>query len=157
LPFEVEISQKEINLMVQDSGWPKESAGISFSAPEVFLRPEQIILMGTAAFEDVKLIVTVVGKPAVDESGFMNLNVTKMKVGALNVTLIARLMAQRSYSQVLSDPSINRADIRTKIVASLLNDEPFEPVFTIEDKKVRIKSIKILEGKMKIDFVPVLD
>jgi hypothetical protein len=42
-------------------------------------------------------------------------------------------------------------------VASLLNDEPFEPVFTIEDKKVRIKSIKILEGKMKIDFVPVLD
>jgi hypothetical protein len=87
----------------------------------------------------------------------MNLNVTKMKVGALNVTLIARLMAQRSYSQVLSDPSINRADIRTKIVASLLNDEPFEPVFTIEDKKVRIKSIKILEGKMKIDFVPVLD
>jgi len=156
-PFEITISENEINLMVLDSGWPKESSGVSFSAPQVFLEPEQIVLMGTASFEDVKVIVTVAGKADIDEAGLMNLKVTKFKVGALNVTLPARLIAKRNYSQALSNPSIDREDIRTKIVSSLLNDEPFEPVFVIEDKKVRISKVQVLEKKIKIDFEPALD
>jgi uncharacterized protein YpmS len=156
-PFEIQINQEEVNRMVLDSGWPKASGSISFSSPEVFLKPGQIILIGTAAFEEVKFFVTVAGRPEINESGKLNLKVTKLKVGALNVTLIARIMAQRSYSKAFSDTAINKDDTGAKILASLLNNEPFEPVFIVEDKKVRISAINILEEKIIIDFVPVID
>ena len=37
----------------------------------------------------------------------------------------------------------------------LLDGEPFEPVFEIDDEKVRISKITITQGKLTVHLVPV--
>jgi len=43
------------------------------------------------------------------------------------------------------------------MTASLLNGEPFEPVFKIEDKKVRLEKMTIKQKKLTIRLIPVFD
>jgi len=44
--------------------------------------------------------------------------------------------------------------LHTKIAASLLNDEPFSPVFSIDDKNVRIEKITVDKEKLLLRLVP---
>ena len=156
-PFDLVITQEGINDIVARSKWPKRSDGISFSAPEVLFVPGSIVLMGTASFKGVGLVVTVVAEPRVDKDGLLNLRVAKVKIGAMNITLVAKLIAKKMYAQRLATTDINIEDLRAQIATSLLNDEPFEPVFKIEDKKVQAKKITIHDEKLTIRLVPVFD
>jgi len=156
-PFDVVVSQEGINDVVARSGWPMESIGVMFSTPVVFFVPKSIMLMGVANVKGVELVVTIVLEPAIDEQGLLNLWVAKVKVGAMNVTLLARVIAKRMFSQILAETEADPGDIRTQIVASLLNEEPFDPVFPVEDKKVRVKKITITQEKLTMHLVPVFD
>jgi hypothetical protein len=152
-PFELEISEEEVNRIVADAGWPKVSEGAVFTAPQVIFTADGIILMGTATIENVDFIVTITGKPIVDEKGLLNLNISAFKVGALNVTPLARIIARKMYAQRLAEIEVNPDDLNTKVLDSLLNSKPFEPVFTIEDKKIKIVGIISEQGKTTIRFV----
>ena len=156
-PFELVVTQKGINEIIAWSKWPKESEGVRFSSPEVLFVPDGIVLMGTAVIGGVELVITIVAEPALDEDGLLNLRVAKIKIGALNVTPIARMVAKRMYAQRLETTYIDTEDLRAKIAASLLNNEAFEPVFEIEDKKVRVKKIIITEGKLTARLAPASD
>jgi len=153
-PFELTVTQEGINDIIARSKWPKQSGGFRFSAPEVLFIPGRILLMGTIAVTGVELVVTVVGEPAIDENGFLNLRVTKLKIGAMNVTPIARVIAKRMYAQRLAAADIDTEDLGAKIVASLLNNEPFEPAFEIEGKRVRMEKMIIEQKKLTIHLVP---
>ncbi len=159
-PFELVVTQNGINEIIAWSKWPKESEGIRFSAPVVFFAPESIEVMGTANMKGVDLVVTAVVEPRLDEAGLLNLRVAKVKIGAMNITPIARMIAKRMYAQRLATMPIDTEDLRTQIAASLLNDEPFEPVFDIadifenENKKLRIEKITIQEEKLILRLVP---
>ena len=155
--FSIEFSQEGISEAVLAGDWPKESAGMSFSAPQVLFKPGKIVLIGTASLQDIELVVTVAGRPVINEAGLINLNVTEFKVGAINVILIAKIIAQNSFSKELQKGEIDTSDIRAKIVASIINDEPFEVVFTVEDKKIKITGAQVLGEKIRIDFAPVFD
>ena len=156
-PFDLIVIQKGINDIIIRSKWPKESNGIAFFAPVVFFVPDRIVLMGTVAIGGVKLIVTIVAKPTLDEKGLLNLQVAKVKVGAMNITLLARTIAKKMYAHELSVKNIDPKNIGTRIAASLLDSESFEPVFKIDDKKVRVKKITIEQEKLTIHFVPVFE
>jgi len=80
--------------------------------------------------------------------------VGKVKVGAMNITPLAKMMAKKMYEQRVAAISIDTKTVQTKIAASLLNDEPFEPVFEIDDKKVRIEKITIAKEKLLLRLVP---
>ena len=43
-------------------------------------------------------------------------------------------------------------DWRTKIAASLLAEEPFEPVFPVEDKWIRLESFNIQQVRARRSF-----
>jgi hypothetical protein len=79
----------------------------------------------------------------------------------MNITPIARLMAKRMYTERLATVHVDTENLRAKIAASLLNDEPFEPVINVRDifedvdKKVRIEKITITQKKLTIRLVPV--
>jgi hypothetical protein len=160
-PFDLDIDQKGINETIARFQWPRESNGVILSAPTVFFVPENIVLMGTANIKGAELVVTVVGKPNLDEQGLLNLQVEKVKIGAMNITPVARLMAKRMYTQRLATIPIDTENLRAKIAASLLNDEPFEPVINVRDifddvdKKVRIEKVTITQKKLTIRLVPV--
>ena len=75
----------------------------------------------------------------------------------MNITPVARLIAKRMYAQRLATTYIDTEDTQAKIAASLLNDEPFEPVFEVEDKKVRVKKITIKQEKLILHLTPASD
>jgi len=154
-PFEVEVSEEGINQLVADSGWPKFSEGAVISQPQVRFAQEGIILMGTATIEGMDLVVTIRGKPAVDVNGLLNLNIDAFKVGALNMTLLARMVARQMYSEKLSELKVNPDDINIEILDSVINNEPFNAVIPIEDKRIKITGVAYEEGKLRIQFTGV--
>jgi len=159
-PFDLDIDQKGINETIARYQWPRESNGVILSAPAVFFVPDCIVFMGTASIKGAELAVTVVAKPRLDEKGLLHLHVDKVKIGAMNITPIARLMAKRMYTQRLATIPVDTENLRAKIAASLLNGEPFEPVINVKDifddvdKKVRVEKITIAQKKLTIRLVP---
>jgi hypothetical protein len=156
-PFDLVVTQAGINDIIARSNWPKNYGGMQFSTPAVFFVPEGIVLMGAVVVGGLELVVTVAGEPALDQQGLLNLRVSQVKAGAVDITFFARELAERIYRQHADAKKANRETIGTKIARSLLNDEPFEPVFKIEDKKVRVEKITIGQKKLTIRLVPVFD
>jgi hypothetical protein len=153
-PFELIVIEDAINETISQSNLPMEAEGVTFSLPVVRFVPPSVVLMGTASIKGAEFIVTIEVEPSVDQKGLMNLLVTKIKIGAMNITPLAKIIAKKMYQNRIATESIDLDDIRTKIAGSLLNDEPFEPVFRIEDKKVRLKSVTVTLGKLILHFVP---
>lgn len=149
-PFDLFVSQRGINDVISRSIWPRESEGIRLSAPEVLFVPDRIVLLGTVAVGNVKFVVTAVVEVRFNQEGLLNLRVAKVKIGAMNITPLARVVARRAYQRRLAAKDIDTRDLRAQIAASLLDDEPFDPVFEVEDKKVRAEKITITRGKLTI-------
>jgi hypothetical protein len=156
-PFNLVVTQSGINDVVAHFEWPQEFGSIRISAPMVFFTPGSIVLMGTVVMEGAEFVGTVVAEPALDAEGLLNLQVVSVKIGAVDITPLARVLAKRICRQRFAAAGIGAEDVQTQIAASLLNGEPFKPVFKIEDKKVRVEKITIEQKKLTIRFVPVFD
>jgi uncharacterized protein YpmS len=131
-----------------------ESEGVLLYAPAVLFVPGAVVLMGTADIKGVEFIITIELEPKINEQGLLNLRVAKVKVGAMNITPLAKMMAKKMYIQRINALDVDTEAVQTKIVASLLTDEPFEPVFRIDDKKVRIEKITVAKEKLLLRLVP---
>ena len=153
-PFDVIITQDGLNDIIARGNWPMESEGVLLYAPAALFIPGRLVLMGTADAKGVKFVVTIELEPKIDEEGLLNLQLAKLKVGAMNITPLAKIIAKKMYLQKISGLEIDSNTIQTKIVASLLTDEPFEPVFSIDEKKVRIEKITIENEKLLAHLVP---
>ena len=154
-PFDLTISQDGINDAIASSKWPKESEGAKILTPQVFFVPDGAVIMGSVAMKGLGFIVTVELRPAFDANGLLNLNVEQVKIGAMNITPVARIVARKMYAQQLDKTDVDTENILAKIAASLLNGEPFEPVFKVEKKKVRIEKINIMQGKLTARLIPL--
>ncbi len=153
-PFDVVITQSGLNDMIARGNWPMESEGVLLYAPAALFVPDTVVLMGTADIKGVEFIITIELEPKIDEQGLLNLQIGKVKVGAMNITPLAKMMAKKMYTQRLAAMPIDTEALQTKIAASLLNDVPFEPVFSIDDKKVRIEKITVDKEKLLLRLVP---
>ncbi|HUT28221.1 MAG TPA: hypothetical protein VMX13_00405 [Sedimentisphaerales bacterium] len=156
-PFDLPVTQEGINDIIAHSGWPRQYGETSFCEPAVLFEPDGIVLMGTVDMRGVEFVVTIVLEPQLNDMGLLNLRVGKVKVGAMNVTFPARIIAKRMYEQRVGAAPVDFRDIRTQIAASLLNDEPFEPVFKAEDKYVRLEKITLEKEKLTLRLVPISD
>ncbi len=153
-PFDLVVTQDGINEIVAGLGWPKFSEGIMLYAPAVLFVPGSVVLMITANIKDVELIITIELEPKIDEQKLLNLHVVKIKVGAVNITPLARMVGKKMYAEKLAMMNLDTEALQTKIVGSLLNEEPFDPVFRIENSKVRIEKITIRQEKLTAHLVP---
>jgi uncharacterized protein YpmS len=153
-PFEIAIDQQKINEVVALGNWPIESQGILLYAPAVLFEPGVVVLMGTADIRGVELIVTIEIQPRINDKGLLNLHVATVKVGAMNITPIAKMIARTMYAERVAVMSVDMKDFRTKIAASLLNEEAFDPVFTAEDKKARLLNVTIVKGRLTARLAP---
>jgi len=153
-PFEMVVLDQALNEALARLNWSEQSGGVTLSGPQVFFAPGRLILMGTATVEGAELVLSVEFTPQMDDQGNLNLLVDKVKVGAIPVTLAVKPIARKMYRERIESLSIDMQDLRTKVVASLLNDEPFEPVLRVEDKWVRLQSFDIADGKLTAQFVP---
>ncbi len=158
-PFDLVVTQKEINQAITGSGWPMESEGIWFSSPAVLFAPDGVILMGTANLKGAELVITIVIQPEVNDQGRLNLQVAKVKIGAMNITPLAKMIAKQMYAERLeavSPDAVDAEDWRAKIAAALLNGEPFDPVFPAEDKRVRLERVTLRQGELVLRLVPAM-
>jgi len=155
-PFDLVVTQNGINEIVAGLGWPKFSEGVMLYAPAVLFVPGSVVMMGTANVKGVELIITIEIVPKIDEQKLLNLDVTKVKIGAVNITPLARMLGKKMYAEKLAGTHVDTEALQAKIVGSLLNEEPFEPVFRVEDSKVRIEKITIQQEKLTAHFVPTL-
>jgi len=155
-PFDLVVTQNGTNEIVAGWGWPKISEDVMLYAPAVLFMPGSVVLMGTANIKGVELVVTIVLEPKIDEKGLLNLQVEKIKIGAMNITPLAKMMAKKMYAEQLAamPVEIDTESWQAKIAAALLDDKPFEPVFKVEDRKVRIEEIIVREGKLTARMVP---
>ena len=90
----------------------------------------------------------------------MNLNLTKVKIGAVNITPIARIIAKAAYRKRLETRPMDKDDIRAKIWPSLLYNKPFDPVFRVKDvyqkkRNVRLKKLTIEPQKLTLRLSPL--
>ena len=153
-PFEMVILDQSLNEAIARLKWPQQSEGVSLSAPEILFVPGRIVIMGTADVEKAKFVVTIELAPRMDDKGYLDLAVEKIKVGAMNVTPLAKMMGRKMYREQINTGAVDMENLGTKIVASLLNGEPFDPVVEAEDKWVRLKSLDIAPGRLTAQFVP---
>lgn len=156
-PFDLTIIQNKTKDIIALTGWPKELDGLRVSAPQVLFVADGIVLRGTVAVRGVQFVVTIVAEAGLDQEGLLNLRVAKVKIGAMNITALARMLAKRIYQRRFAMSDIDAEDWRAQIAASLLDNEPFAPVFKIEDNKVRAEKITITQGKLTIHLVPAYD
>ncbi len=154
-PFELVITQYGINDVISRANWPIQSEGILLYAPAALFVPNTVVLMATVNVKGVEFVITVELEPKIDEKEFLNLQVAKVKVGAMNITPLAKMMAKKMYAERLAAFHINTGAWQTKIAASLLNDEPFEPVFKIDGKEVRVEKITVSQGELIARLAPV--
>ena len=154
-PFDVIITQDGINDIISHMNWPIQGEGILLYSPAALFVPGIVVFMGTADAKGVKFVITIELEPKIDENGLINLHVSKVKVGAMNVTPLARMTAQKMYAERLAANDVDINELRTKIAASLLNEEPFEPAFTVNGQKVRVESVVVGQRELKARLVPV--
>jgi hypothetical protein len=152
-PFEVVVIDEKLTEAI--AGWSQASPDTVLSAPAVRFVPDCIELMGTATLKGVDLVVTIVLQPEIGEDGLLNLQVAKVKTGAMNITPLAKMIARKMYEQQTTVSPIGADDWRARLAASLLDGQPFDPVFPVEDKKVRLEKVDVRDGKLTLRLAPV--
>lgn len=156
-PFKLVISEQGLNDIIAHAKWPKKNNGDIFMMPVVSIEPYGVVIKGIVILKGFEFLVTVVLDPVVDSDGLANLTVSAVRVGALNITLAAKLIAKAIFQQHTGKLDINAADLRSKVAASMLVNKPFEPVFELKKKKGRAEKITLEKEHAIIDFIPVRD
>ncbi|MBN2589752.1 MAG: hypothetical protein JXA96_07810 [Sedimentisphaerales bacterium] len=155
-PFEIVVTQDALKDIINLADWPMESEGVLLYSPDALIDPNFIVLMGTADFQGMEFIITIELQAKINEQGLMDINVSKIKVGAVNVTPLAKITAQKMYKQKLEEiGDIDLYSWQAKIAASLLTDEAIEPVFEIENQTLKVEKITIDEGRLTINLLPI--
>lgn len=160
-PFDVEVSEAGINDMLARENYVWEHDGVVLYAPAAVLTPGRAVLMGTANLRGMEFVITIELEPKINEEGLLHLAVAKLKIGAMNITPIAKMMARKMYTDRLDTVEIDTEAWQTKVAGSLLNDDAFEPIFPIslpvdkEDIHVRVEKVSIKKGKMELRLIPI--
>jgi hypothetical protein len=151
-PFRMTIPEKPVNEIIAPYAFGE--GGVSMTKLQVAFEPNLVVLMGTATIEGAPLVVTMELQPQFDEKGLLNLNLDKVKVGAMNVTPLIKMVGKEEFEKRVAQGNVDTDDPRTKIVASLLTGQPFDPVFQYDDKKVRVKSVVVMKGQLEVELAP---
>jgi hypothetical protein len=156
-PFEVVITQQGLNDIVARLPQPIRLNTIAFADPQAVLISEQIVLMATVRARPIDFFVTIELKPAIDEQGLLNLHINSVKLGAVNVTAVARLIGDSVYSNWTTTTGTEPNNIAALICRSLLRDEPFEPVFETGGRQLRLSKISVETNRITALLNPTHD
>jgi hypothetical protein len=154
-PFEVVITQQGLNDIVARLPQPIRLNTITLVDPQVLLIPEQIILMATVKARPIDFFITIELKPAINAEGLLNLHVNNVKLGMVNITAVTRMIGDKVYSNWVSATDAEPNDLAPMICRSLLNDEPFEPLFKTGGRQLRLSEIDIDTNGIRVKLTPI--
>ena len=153
-PFELVIDQAGINDAIARANWPYAFDDVLFRTLQIFFVPDAILIMGPVELRGVEFVITTRISPRLDEQGLLHLKVEAMKVGAMNLTPVAKIIGQKMYEHNTAMADIDSRDLRARIAAALFAKTPFRPVLRVGRRKVQIDHIYIEYGKLTMGFSP---
>jgi len=156
-PFEVVITEEGLNDIIARWRQPVKFNNITFSDPQAILTQKQIILMVTAKTRFTNPVLTIRMTPAINLFGQLNIHVDSVSLGAAGITTLTKSMGNKAFTDWLAFTGTEPNNIAAQVCRSLLNDEPFEPVFKVGDKSLRICKIKLEKKKITALLLPLSD
>jgi len=156
-PFEVVITEEGLNDIIARWRQPMNFNNITFTDPQAILTQNQIILMATARTRFASPVLTIRITPAIDYFGQLNIRVDSVSLGAAGVATLAKSMGNKAFTDWLVFTGTEPNNIAAQVCRSLLNNEPFEPVFKVGDKSLRICKIKLEKKKITALLLPIPD
>jgi len=153
--FEIDVLEAGINQAIASAKWPQRSENITFAQPKAEFNENGITVTGTANVEGIDLLVTVQGLLQMLEDGKLNVHIQSVKIGAMNITLLAKYIAKQMYKEKFGMMYAESTDPRVLIAASLMEDTPFDPIFEVNDKGVRLTQTTMVEDIVRLKFAPL--
>jgi uncharacterized protein YpmS len=154
-PFEVIITEEGLNDIIARWRQPLKFNNITFTDPQAILTQKQIIIMATAQTSFTNLILTISITPAINSSGRLNLHIDDVSLGEAGITTLTKSIGKKAFTDWLSLTAAEPNDIVAQVCRSLLYDEPFDPVFKLDDKSLRISKIKLEKKKITVLLLPL--
>ncbi len=139
---ELVLTEAGLQDIISRESWPKPCGPFELHCPQIVLRKNRITLMARAKAV-VETIVTVVIEPRNIESDRMVLHLDTVRLGSLPITAIAKSIARKELKKEFERQQIEPSDWQAKLAASLLDDQPIEPVFYMVLAEMRINRIDI--------------
>ena len=156
-PFDIVITQQGINDIISRLPLPEKSQKVNLTSPAVTFATDKILIVAAANVHGARLIITLEVAPTFNEKGLLNVNMNTVKIGAMSVTFAARVLARQMYADKFDPSCINPDDIRSLLAASFFAGKPFDPVFTIDGKKIRLNKVTITNTQLLLHFIPIPD
>lgn len=158
-PFDLIIDQNRVNEAILQEKWPQSSDGVKLFAPTAEFQTGRVQLMGTAEVQGAELILTVHIGADIDPNGSANLIVENIKIGAMNITPVAKLVARKTYQKKIEYMMADPDRIETKILSALLDNQSFDPVFRVRNvdrrsARVRVKALQIEPEQITVRLAP---
>ena len=113
--------------------------------------------MATAKTRFANPILTVRITPAINSFSQLNAHVDSVSLGTAGITTLAKSMGNKAFTDWLAFTGTEPNNIVAQVCRSLLNDEPFDPVFKVGDKSLRICKIKLEKKKITALLLPLPD
>lgn len=148
--FELEITQEGLNDIVSHLPGAMITDNLTVVRPEVILTPMEITVMATLEARPMDLFLTIELNPFIGKQGLMNLCVNRILLGKVNITSIARSIGDKAYDDWMASTGTEPNNIVSQVCLSLLRDEPFDPVFRIYDRTMRVSKIDVARGKIVV-------
>jgi hypothetical protein len=153
-PFELIIDQKGLNEAIAAMGWPKMyDNGLIVSTPSIFFAPQKLGLMAKVNLKGFDTVVTVEMSPQFDANGLLDLNVKKVKIGALSVTYVAKKTAQKMFDEQIR--FVETDNIVSLALASAMKGWPFVPGFKVDGKESKVDNVVLQNEMIRIHITPV--
>ena len=73
----------------------------------------------------------------------------------MNVTRMAKYLAKQMYKERFGMVYVESTDPRVLIAAALLEDKPFDPVFKVNGKSVRLLQTTMEQDLVRLKFDPI--
>ena len=156
-PFRMIIDQQGLNdIIATSSDWPQDAGAAVVSTPSVSFSPDMIKAMAKINFGKFPVVTTVELAPSLDDNGFMVLGLQHVKAGAVNITPIAKSLIIKLIDEELqAAPADFDYEWLKGVRAAVIDNTPFEPVFTLDGKIIRITEFQLSDQKLTIMLNPV--
>ena len=150
-PFELVVAEEGLNDIIARGPWPLKLGGVTVTGPAVVLSQDRLLFMAAVRYVHLPMVVTVVMRPRLDEDGLLSINLQQVTAGVFDVTCFAKGVIEKIVADNVRRVDGTWADDTS---AALLENKPFEPVFTVYDRQIRLTGIDILDREAVLHFVP---
>jgi len=152
-PFMLEVEEAGLNDILVRLPWPQPLGGDAlFSKPAVIFADGTIYLMGTLEYKGVSSVVTLKSEPYLTPEGQISFNVKSIRLGLLPVTGIVGKIARQVFAD--NQSAFEGEPRAQEQVKAIVENQPFDPVFTLSNREVKIRNFTLKTGLLTLTCEP---